>query len=169
MDRIEEIRAAAEEYGRRSVENMRMGEKLGREIMTTFDRYLSPSGGLVTGVPPTGDWQPEKGDYRDAAFSYYHTSVLTVRDTQFGICVRIFNHYWVRLVVNLKKEGERIAIFIDERDPIWISVNYSTDDLSRICERLFQSLIGLYRGDVNVFVHGDERLMTIGFLAPHSQ
>jgi hypothetical protein len=168
MDRIEEIRAAAEDYGRRSVENMRMGEKLGREIMAAFDRYLSPSGGLVIGVPPRGDWQPDKGDYHDAAFSYYHTPVLTVRDTQFGMSVRIFDHYWVRLVVNLKKEGERIAVLIDNGDPIWISVNYNADDLTSICERLFQSLIGLYRGDVNVFVHGDERLMTIGFLASHS-
>ena len=168
-ERIEEIRAAAEDYGRRSVENMRMGEKLGRKIMATFDKYLSPSGGLVTGVPPTGDWHPDGGDYGEAAFSYFHAPVLKVRDTQFGMSVRIFDQYWVRLVVNLKKEGERIAVFIDEGVPIRISVNYSTDDLSRICELLFQSLIGLYRGDVNVFVHGDERLMTIGFLASPSQ
>jgi hypothetical protein len=73
MDRIEEVRAAATEYGKRSVENMRMGEKLGREIMTAFDKYLTPSGGLITGVPPVGDWSPDSGDYRGAAFSYYHT------------------------------------------------------------------------------------------------
>lgn len=168
MERIDEIRAAAEEYGRRSVENMQMGEKLGREIIAAFDRYLSPSGGLINGVPPTGEWQPDAGDYGEAAFSYFHTALLKVRDTQFGMSVRIFDHYWVRMVVSLKKEGERISVSLDNGDPIWISVNYSAEDLSGICERLFQSLIGLYRGDVNVFVHGDERLMTIGFLASRS-
>lgn len=168
MERIDKVKAAAEEYGRRSIENMRTGEKLGRAIMAAFDTYLSPSGGLVTGVPPTGDWQPESGDYHDAAFSYYHTPILTVRDTRFGMSVRIFDHYWVRLVVRLKKEGERIGVFIDDGEPTWISVEYNADDLNRICERLFQSLIGLYRGDVNVFVHGDERLMTIGFGTSHN-
>jgi hypothetical protein len=168
MERIGEIRAAAEEYGRRSIENMRLGEKLGREIMAAFDKYLLPSGGLVTGVPPTGDWRPEAGDYRDAAFSYYQTPILTVRDTQFGMSVKIFDHLWVRVVVNLRKEGERIGVFVEEGEATWIPVIYSPTDLNEICERLFQYVLGIYRGDVNVFVHGDERLMTIGFGTSHA-
>jgi hypothetical protein len=113
MERIEEIRTSATEYGRRSVENMRMGEKVGREIINAFDKYLSSTGGLVMGVPPSGDWRPDS-DYHDATFSYYHTPVLTVRDTQFGMSVRIFDHLSVRVVVNLRKEGDRIAVFIDD-------------------------------------------------------
>ena len=50
MDRIEQIRKAAEEYGKRPVENMQMAEKLGPEIIAAFDRYLTLKGGLVIGV-----------------------------------------------------------------------------------------------------------------------
>jgi hypothetical protein len=163
MERIEEVRAAATEYGQRSIENMRLGEKLGREIVEAFDKYLSPAGGLITGVPPRGDWRHDAGDYRDAAFSYYYTPILTVRDTEFGMCVKIFDNLWVRLVVKLQKEGHRVAVFVNDGEPIWIPVVYGPEDLDKICEGLFQTLVGLYRGDVNVFVHGDERMLTIGF------
>jgi hypothetical protein len=169
MDRIDEVRAAVEEYGKRSVENLRLGEKLGREIMAAFDKYLTPNGGLVTGVPPFGDWRDDVGDYHDAAFSYYHTPVLTVRETQFGMSVRIFDHLSVRMVVNLRKEGDRIGVFVDDGDAIWLPANYAEADLQQICERLLSGLLGLYRGDVNVFVHGDERMLTIGFGVNHQK
>ena len=166
MDRIEQVRLAAKEYGTRSVENMRMGEKLGHEIMAAFDTYLTPKGGLVIGVPPTGEWQHDKGDYHDAAFSYYYEPLLTVRDVQFGMCIQILDNLWVRLVVNLRKEGQRIGVFCGHGDDevFWVPENYSTADIDRICERLFQTLLGLYRGDVNVFVHGNEKMLTIGFV-----
>jgi len=163
VERIAEIRTAAEEYGRRSVENMRLGQTLGREIMAAFDKYLSPSGGLVMGVPPTGEWRTNTGDYHDAAFSFYHTPILTVRETQFGMSIQIFEHLWVRQVVILRKEGDQVAVFVDDGEAIWIPVSYKPSDLEQICERVFQSVLGIYRGNVNVFVHGDDRLMTIGF------
>lgn len=163
MDRIEEVRTAAEEYGQRSIENMKLGEKLGREIMEAFDKYLSLTGGSVIGVPPQGEWRHDGGDYRDAAFSYYYTPILSVKDTQFGMCVTVFDNLWVRLVVKLQKEGHRIGVFVDDGNAIWIPTTYGPEDLENICERLFKSLVGLYRGDVNVFVHGDERMLTIGF------
>ncbi|MEA2885667.1 MAG: hypothetical protein QOD11_27 [Bradyrhizobium sp.] len=163
MARIDEVRAAADEYGLRSIENMRLSEQLGREIMAAFDKYLTPDGGIVIGVPPRGEWRHNGGDYADAAFSYYHEPFLTVRDTEFGMCVTVSDNLWVRLVVKLQKEGDRIGVFVGEGDAIWIPTAYSSNDLKRICEALFESLIGLYQGDVNVFVHGDERMLTIGF------
>ena len=163
MDRIEEVRAAANEYGKRSVENMQLGEKLGRDIMAAFDKYLSPNGGLVIGVPPTGEWH-ERGDYNSAAFSFYHDGILSVRDTEFGMCVTVFEgHLWVRIAVKLQKEGERIAVFVDDGEAVWLPVAYAPGDLDRVCERLFKVLVGYYQGDVNVFVHGDEKHLTIGF------
>jgi hypothetical protein len=167
-DRIEQVRAAAEEYGKRSIENWKLGEKLGRRIMTAYDKYLSANGGSVIGVPPRGEWRHDGGDYRDAAFSYYYTPILTVRDTEFGMCVTVSQNHWVRQVVKLQKEGERIAVFVEDADPIWIPVEYGDKDVEAICEKLLEALVGLYRGDVNVFVHGDERMMTIGFGIGHS-
>jgi hypothetical protein len=81
--------------------------------------------------------------------------------------VRVFDHLWVRLIVNLKKEGERIGVFVEDGDVTWIPVNYSAADLDKVCANLFQTLLGIYQGDVNVFVHGDERLLTIGFGTVH--
>lgn len=163
MDRIEQVRAVAEEYGKRSVENMKLGGKLGREIMRSFDKYLSSEGGLVFGVPPSGEWNSDS-DYGDAAFSYYHQGVLRVRDTEFGMCVTVFKDVlWIRIVVKLEKQGDRIGVFVDDGEPTWIPISYGAADLERICERLLSTLIGYYQGDTNKFVYGDEKHITIGF------
>jgi hypothetical protein len=171
MDRIEQIREAAREYGKHSIENMQMGETLGREIMAAFDTYLTPKGGLVIGVPPIGSWEHDKGDYRDAAFSYYHEPLLTVSQTQFGIGVHILDNLWVRLVVTLRKQGDRIGVFCGHgnNEALWIPEKGSAADIGRVCERLFQTLLGYYRGDVNVFVYGDEKMLTIGFVPPRTK
>ena len=164
MDRIEEVRAAAEEYGRRSVENMNLGRKLGTEILEAFDKYLSSAGGLVIGVPPSGEWRTNGGCYGDAAFSYFYDGVLSVRDTTFGVAVTIFKDtLWVRMIVKLQKQGDRIGVFVDDGKAVWLPTTYSAQDLERACERLLRTLVGHYQGDVNAFVHGDERRLTIGF------
>jgi hypothetical protein len=144
---------------------MEMGQKLGRKIIEAYDKYLRPEGNLVVGVPPQGDWKPDVGDYRDATFSFYHEPILTVRDIEFGICVQVLENLWVRQVVRLEKQGERIAVFVDAGEAVWVPSEYSDADIERVCERLYQALLGIYRGDVNVFVHGDARQITIGFAA----
>jgi len=163
MSRIEAVAAAANEYGQRSVENMEMGRRLGRKIIEGYDKYLRPEGGLVVGVPPHGEWRHDAGDYRDATFSCYHVPILTVRDIEFGMCVTVLENLWVRQVVRLEKQGDRIAVFVDNGEAVWVPTEYSDGDIEGVCERLYQALLGLYRGDVNVFLHGDERQMTIGF------
>jgi hypothetical protein len=87
------------------------------------------------------------------------------------MCVQILDNLWVRLVVNLRKEGVRIGVFCgDGNDEVlWIPEDYLASDIDRICERLFQTLLGFYRGDVNVFVHGDEKMLTIGFVPPRTK
>ena len=171
MDRIEQIRKAAEEYGKRSVENMQMAEKLGQEIIAAFDRYLTLKGGIVIGVPPSGEWRHDNGDYGAAAYSYFHEPILRVRPIQFGMCVKIWDNLSIRLVVNLKKEGERIAVFCgpSNEEALWIPTTYLAADIDRICERLFQTLLSYYRGDVNLFVDGDEKMQTIGFVSRHNK
>jgi len=164
MDRIEEVRAAAEEYGKRSVENMNLGRKLGTEIIEAFDKYLSPAGGLVIGVPPSGEWRTDGGCYGDAAFSYFYEGVLSVRNTTFGIAITVFKDtLWVRMIVKLQKHGDRIGVFVDDGDAVWLPLTYSAQDLERVCERLLRTFVGHYQGDVNTFIYGDEKHLTIGF------
>lgn len=171
MEWIEVIRNAMSEYGARSVENMNLCRKLGREIIAAFDKYLSSEGNVVIGVPPAGDWQPDKGDYRDATFSFYDGGTLRVDDTQLGLGVRIRHikddgSLWLRVVVNLRKQGDRIGVFPDDGAGIWIPVDYREDDLTAICARLYENVLGIFTGDVNIFVHGSEKLPTIGFNRP---
>jgi hypothetical protein len=169
-DRIDEIRRAVKEYGRRSAENMEICRRLGRAIIVAFDRYLTLKGSLVFGVPPFGDWSPEKGDYRDATFSFHGSRTLRIEDVQFGMALRVDNLddsgcLWLRIVVNLRKQGEKIGVFVNEdSDGIWIPTNYSDRDLSEICEALYQLALRAFREDARMFVEGSGQFGTIGFM-----
>jgi len=168
MPKIDEIRKAATEYGRRSVENMQICERLGRRIIEAFDRFLKPEGGLVIGVTPKEEWHPEQGDYSSAAFSFYHDGILNLNEVQFGLAVRIDHltdngHFWVRLVVALRKNGDKIGVLAGDQDIIWLPINYEDADVQNVCEGVYEILLRVYRDDVNLFVQGRENLQTIGF------
>lgn len=170
MNRINDVRHAAATYGRRSVENMEICRKLGRKIIGAFDRYLTIEGDVAFGVPPSGAWDPEAGDYRDATFSFYGDGLLRLSDIQFGIAVRIDNLRdegvcWRRIVVNLRKEGDKIGVFPDtQSDGVWIPVAYDAGNISEVCEALYRVLLNSFREDTQIFVEGNGRFGTIGFI-----
>jgi hypothetical protein len=167
MERIDEIRAAAKEYGQRSIENKQLCEKLGHEIIFAFDRYVSSAGGLVAGVPPKGDWRPNV-EYRDEVFSFYQSLILTLGEVELGICIPVFDNQWVRQVIRLRKEGDQIIVLITENESqkVRLPADYTAAHLNEVCERIFQNALMLFRGEVNVFVDGGGgHLKTIGFRA----
>jgi hypothetical protein len=165
MERIEQVRAAAKEYGRCSIENYKLMTKLGRDIISSFDRYLSPARGLVFGVPPKGEWDSNV-EYRDDAFS--HDPILTVGTIEFGLAIRIFEKQELRQIVGLRKDGDQIFVFVtdSESQKLRIPVDYTSDDLDHVCEQIFQNVLLLFSGHVRAYVHGNEGLMTIGFNVP---
>jgi hypothetical protein len=72
---------------------------------------------------------------------------------------------WLRIVVNLRKQGEKIGVFLNEdSDGIWIPTNYSDRDLSEICEALYQLALRAFREDARMFVEGSGQFGTIGFM-----
>lgn len=171
MKQIEKLRDAAAEYGRRSIENYKICNELGQKIIKAFDLFLDPEGGIVIGVPPEGEWDPEKGDYHDAAFSTFGSPVLRLGDIQLGIAVRVDNKgdngsTWLRIITTLRKEAGHILVFVggNEVSGVKIYVNYSEQDLKRICENLFTAALSSFQEDINVFVDGRTGNTTIGFL-----
>jgi hypothetical protein len=169
MARIDEIRKAVAEYGRRSVEYSEIVHDLGRRILLALDDYLIPGGGVVFGVPPTGEWDPGV-DYRDAIFSSFG-KILDLEDVCFGIAIRIDNlsdsgSLWVRLPTTIRKEGERLKVFAGTTKGVWLSIPREADDLQAVCEHLFEVVLAAFQNDVRFYLHGSMHEMTIGFLRP---
>lgn len=167
MRRIDHIREIASEYVRHSTDNYELCTKLGRDIMKAFDEYLAPGGGLVIGVPPSGDWSSDQGDYRGASFSYCHQRLFELDDIQFGMAVRVDHirdsgHFWMRIVVDLRKKGDRIGVSVGEGKTVWLPIEYHTGDLEPVCERIFAELQGAFQNQVTAFREGSDRA-TIGF------
>jgi hypothetical protein len=169
MNRINEIKQAASDYGRRSIENMEVCRTLGRAIIKAFDKYLTLEGDVAIGVPLRGDWDPKTGDYRDATFSFHGRKILRIENVQFGIGVRIDNlrddgALWLRIVVNLRKYGEKIGVFVEDKsEGFWIPVDYKDSHLQEICDGLYRVLLQSFREDTQIFVEGSGRYGTIGF------
>jgi uncharacterized protein (DUF58 family) len=94
---------------------------------------------------------------------------LRLGDIQFGIAVRIDNlkdegACWRRIVVNLRKEGKKIGVFLgNQSDEVWIPLVYREGHLNEVCEALYRILIDSFRENTQLFVEGNERFGTIGF------
>ena len=170
MNRIDEVRQAAANYGQRSVANVEVCRKCGRDIITAFNKYLTIEGDIAVGVPPHGEWNPIGGDYHDATFSFYGQGLLRLGDVQFGIGVRVDNlkdegAFWRRIVVNLRREGEKIGVFVDDKNAgIWIPTEYQEGHVTEICDALYRVLLHSFREDAKIFAEGSARYGTIGFL-----
>ena len=170
MKPIDKLRHIVAEYGRKSIENYKVCRELGRNIIESLREFLDSPPGAVIGVPPHGDWDINQGDYRDEVFSTFTDEILLIKDVQLGISIRVDNlndsgSFWMRIVVNLRKEGERFLISIGDRFQTSIPVSYETNDLKHLSEEIFGAVLRAYEEDVNVFVDGLTGKTTIGFLS----
>jgi len=93
---------------------------LGNEIVRGFQRFLE-DGACVLGVPPDDDWNPDRGDYRDAKFSDFGSLVL-IESIRMGIAIRIPHTrddgaFWLRIVLTLEPKDGGVSVWIgDERE-----------------------------------------------------
>ncbi len=135
------------------------------DFIPVLREYLKPGDDrVVVGVPPTGDWEPERGDYRDQAVDTFDDGILTVRDISFGVAVRIDHtedncHFWIRSTITLRKTSESVEAIVGNEPIIRMPLNYR-GELTKVCEAVYRDLLAVFRQPL-----ADRRpeLRTIGF------
>lgn len=142
VHRVDDLRIAVNAYGAASVEAMTILMGFGRKLLPALSRYLHRGKHLVYGVPPSGDWRG--GDeYADAAYSYYHSGIITLDPVSMGIGVEIpgtgpDDALYVRIVLSLRVLGDAIKLNIGDRDDLTIPVRYTDKDLENCLQPHFR-------------------------------
>lgn len=169
VHRIDELRLAADDYGKVATSTCRLLMTFGHDFIAAFGKYLHRDKQLVWGVPPTGEWKPDN-DYRDAAFSTYERSEYTLDPVMMGVAVTIENlnddgKLWVRVVVGLRKIGDMIEVSVGDHATVKLPVEYQ-GHIENACEMVFDRLLKVFTEDVAHNREGYYGLdATIGFFA----
>jgi hypothetical protein len=148
MKMIDELRAAVRDYGRAAAETDALLRRFGTDIRNALATYLNPEENLVFGVPPHGDWEEDQ-DYRDAAFSTYYRSFVTLDPVELGLAIRIDNldddgAGWVRVVLTLWKAGDKIHVRIGDHAAVAVPLAYQ-GELTAVCEMIFRAVLRHYK------------------------
>lgn len=138
------------EYSDASIENHDAIHKLGEEIIEAFSAFIETD---VHGVPPSGDWQPEKGDYHDAKFSDFDDKIFRIDPVSMGVAVYVPSYeenfgVWVKILVTMELEADEFIIVVADAPAFRISRRYELRDVKRICNRINQELLAMFTDPV---------------------
>jgi hypothetical protein len=165
--KMSELQDALNRYGETSIQNYKIIHPIGEKLIEGFSVYLGETG-CVFGVPPTGDWQSDGRDYRDANFSTYWEGALKVGTISKGLAIRIPHtkddgSLSLRVVLDFLVEGNTFSIEIGDGDMIkglpWTG---DQKDLRPVYDEIFAYAKGIFVNPVNYFEA--ERSGKIGFL-----
>jgi hypothetical protein len=168
MSRFDSLAAAAERYGRLSLDNYAIVRSVAENLAAGFCRYLGDSRGVcVHLVPPEGAWAPQP--YRSGAFSVSGTGFLPLAPIAFGLAVKVSDTGdWIRLVLTCTKKGHHVEVAISEGPVFDLGLPVAEADLLELFERLHAHLVRWFAEAADLYEHGDYGGQAIGFDFLHS-
>lgn len=163
MSRFDTLVAAAERYGRLSLDNYALVRSVAENVSAGFCRYLGDDKGVcVHLVPPAGPWAPQP--YRSGAFSVSGGGFLPLEPIAFGLGVKVSNTGdWIRLVLTCAKKGHRMEIAIANGPVFDIGLPVQESELFDLFERLHAHLVRWFTDAAELYEHGDYGGQAIGF------
>ncbi|MEA1941007.1 MAG: hypothetical protein U9P68_02045 [Pseudomonadota bacterium] len=161
--RFDTLVAAAERYGRLSLDNYALVRSVAENVSAGFCRYLGDDKGVcVHLVPPAGPWAPQP--YRSGAFSVSGAGFLPLEPIAFGLGVKVSNTGdWIRLVLTCAKKGHRMEIAIAKGPVFDIGLPVQEAELFDLFERLHAHLVRWFTDAAELYEHGDYGGQSIGF------
>lgn len=155
-DRMKVLQDAMSLYSDMTVKNFQTIHALGDAVVQHLPIYLG-EGSQVWGVPPTGEYRTNAGDYRDAKFSTYYNGTLTLAPIQMGVAVGIPHtnddgKFWPRIVLEFEMIGDAITVRIGDspRAVRGIPLESDEQDLEQICEEIHEYIRSVLENPVKV-------------------
>lgn len=155
-ERMKVLQDAMSQYSDMTIKNFHAIEALGDAIVQHLPVYLG-EGSEARGVPPSGEYQEEVGDYRSRKFSTYDKGTLTLAPIQMGLAVGIprtsgMGKYWPRIVLEFEMIGDAITVWIGDspRAVRGIPLDFSEEELERICEEIHEYIRSVFESPVKV-------------------
>jgi hypothetical protein len=150
--KIDEIRQAARDYGKASRANYEYCLRLKNDVISTLNDYLAEGEKVVLGVPPSGEWNPEQGDYRDQALDIFDDPLVMLRDIEFGVAVRLDNLEdsgccWVRVPISVRRISGNVEMTVGDQPVVRVSLDYG-GHLTKICEAVRRELLAIFQDPV---------------------
>lgn len=161
--RFDALAAAAERYGRFSLENYSIIRSVAENIQAGFCRYLGEDKGVcVHLVPPEGAWAPRP--YRSGAFSVSGSGFLPLGPIAFGLAVKVSTTGdWIRLVLTCTKKGHHMEVVIANGPVFDIALPVQDAEMQALFDRLHAHLVRWFTDAAELFEHGDYGGQSIGF------
>ena len=160
--RLDKLAEAAEIYGERSFDNYAQVRSVAEQIRESLCDYLSEDHECVYLVPPQGPFTAQ--NYRSMAFSVAGKGFLPLEPISFGLAVNISGEGdYMRLVVNCRKEGEKMFIMIENAQTFEVDLPLSDDSRQLINESIYQHLNDWFTDRVRQYDEGQYGSGDIGF------
>lgn len=155
-ERMKVLQDAMSLYSDMTVKNFQAVHALGDAVVQHLPIYLG-EGSQVCGVPPTGEYRTDAGDYRDAKFSTYHGDMLTLAPIQMGVAVGIPHtkddgKFWPRIVLEFEMIADAITVRIGDnpRAVRGIPPEFDKQDLEHVCEEMHEYIRSVLENPVKV-------------------
>jgi len=165
--KMSELQEAMNRYGATSVRNYQTIHPIGERLIKGFEAYLGVPG-CVLGVPPTGEWRHDAGDYSDTKFSTHKAGLLSLGPISMGLALQIPHTkddgaFWMRVVLEFQIEGRTFSVRIGDGKTLGLPVDCTDLDLLPVYDEIFAYVKEFFIHPVSYFEA--ERTGAIGFLA----
>ncbi len=159
---LAKIEAAAEQYGLRSFDNYAQIRSVAERLRDGLCEYLAPGDKCVFLVPPQGAFGPQ--NFGSGAFSVSGKGFLPLEPISFGLSVKVSSSGdYMRLVVNARKEGDRIFLRIENSLHIDLDLPIKKEKLEPVFIKLTEYLQNWFQSRIDHYDEGDYGGADIGF------
>jgi hypothetical protein len=155
-ERMRELQEAMENYSDMTIKNYKFIHALGDAVVEQLPSYLG-EGSSVLGVPPTGEYRIDNGDYRDAKFSIYSAGILKLAPIQMGVAVGIPHarddgRFWPRVVLEFETNRDAINVTVGD-GPVavrGVPLPHTAEDVEKVCEAIHEYIRSVLENPVKV-------------------
>ncbi|MEE9271838.1 MAG: hypothetical protein V3U57_01005 [Robiginitomaculum sp.] len=162
QSRFKTLSVAADTYGARSFDNYVQIRSLAERMQARLCAYMQHDQKCVFLVPPQGLYGAE--NYGSGAYSVSGKGFLPLEPISFGLGIRISETGdFMRLVLNCRKEGNKIKLQIEDKHNYDFILPISDSDVDTCLEGLFQYLLHWFNDRVEHYDHGTYGTTDIGF------
>jgi len=159
---LAKIEAAAEQYGLRSFDNYAQIRSVAERLRDGLCEHLDPGGKCVFLVPPQGAFGPQ--NFGSGAFSVSGQGFLPLEPISFGLSVKVSSSGdYMRLVVNARKEGDRIFLRVENSLHIELDLPIEKEKLEPVFVQLTDYLQSWFQNRIDHYDEGDYGGTDIGF------
>ena len=166
-ERLRELFAVAEEYGRKSFDNYARIRSLAETLRDEFCAWLSEEPGCVFLVPPEGRFTAK--NYQSAAFSVAGKGYLPLKPISFGLAVLVSEDKdFIRVQVECRKEGDAIFAKLNSGETIRVPLSdteraVSEEDILPLIEAIYTHVLEFFQNRVDDYDNGRYGTQEIGF------